>query len=78
MNLPEYLELFSREGDVEVEVKFKNKNHISKVKMSPYEISKIVSQNGEFITKMEFDGYFFEIYKYEIDPVKKKLIIKAQ
>jgi hypothetical protein len=78
MNFPEYLELFSQEGDIEVEVKFKNKKHISKVKMSPYEISKIVSQNGEFITKMEFDGYFFEIYKYEIDPVKKKLIIKAQ
>lgn len=78
MKFPEYLDLFSRDGSVEVEVKFKNKKYISKVRMNPCEISKIVSEDGEFLNKMEFDGYCLEIYKYEIDPINHKLIIKAQ
>ncbi|MBE1426534.1 hypothetical protein H4684_003200 [Desulfomicrobium macestii] len=78
MKFPEYLDLFSRGGSVEVEVKFKSKKNISKVRMNPCEISKILSEDGEFLNKMEFDGYCLEIYKYEIDPINKKLMIKAQ
>jgi len=78
MRFPEYLDFFSREGNIEVEVKFKNGGHVSNVSMNACEILKIVSGDEGFLNKMEFDGHYFDIYKYEIDPIKNKLIIKAR
>ena len=80
MKIPEYLILFSRKGNFEVEVKFKNENYqVIKLKMDPEEITKLINkEKNEFYTEMYFDEYLFEIYKYQIDPIKKKITIFAR
>lgn len=90
MNLPEYYQLFfSNEGTIDVVAKFKTEfdghvstyisKYIRKGKIKPEEILKIVSQDGEgFCKKMSFDEHPYEIYKYEIDPLKNKLVIYAK
>jgi hypothetical protein len=45
--------------------------------MDPEEITQII-HNGKFYTQMSFDEWPFEVYKYEIDPIKNKLIIKVR
>ena len=47
-------------------------------KMMPMEITKLIDpETHQFYTKMNFDDWTFRIYKIEIDPIKKKLIIRA-
>ena len=80
MGLPEYLCLFSHEGSIEVEVKIKDFNStIVNRRMQAAEITKLISEGtNEFITKMTFDEWTFEVYKYQIDPIKKRLTIYAR
>ena len=78
--LPEYLSLFSQSGPVKVAVKISGHDgRISQLSMSPNEINKLLSESSEgFISQMTFDGWPFEIYKYEIDPGKNTLTIRAR
>jgi len=47
--------------------------------MEPSEIIQIVSPDGgEFRKMMTFDEWPFEVYKYEIDPIKNTLTIRAR
>ncbi len=80
MGLPEYLCLFSREGNIEVKVKIKDFNGtVINRRMQAEEITKLISEyTKEFITKMTFDEWTFEVYKYQIDPIKKRLTIYAR
>lgn len=82
MAIPEYLILFSNQnnGDIEVVVKFKNYNgYIRNAKISASEFEKLINpENGEFYTKMTFDEHLFEVTKYEINPINKKITIHVQ
>lgn len=80
MNIPEYLSSFSGDGDIEIQVKFKGHDgFVKNEKMCAHEISALVSDfTGEFHNRMTFDEHPFEVYKYEINPAKKKLIIFAK
>ncbi len=76
----EYLELFSRTGELQVQVKFKNHSGtVASLRMNPEDISKLISPvDGQFFSEMFFDDWPFDIYKYEIDPIKKILTIRAR
>ncbi len=76
----EYLLLFSNQGSIAVQVKFKDfDGKVSNQSMQPNEILRILSpETGEFVRLMTFDEWPFEVYKYEIDPIKKLLIIRAR
>ena len=80
MHTPEYLLLFSGTGPIEVEVRFKDKSiSISKGAMTPEEISNLISDTSDcFHSTMAFDEHPHEVYKYEIDPIKNRLIIFAR
>ncbi len=80
MNYPEYLMLFSGKGEYEVNVKFKDfSGKVINTKMFPSEIVKLISrESNDFYSMMYFDEHLFEIYKYQIDPIKKKLTIFAR
>lgn len=79
MNVPEYLLLFSGSGEFSVEVKFKGDGFVPPRSATVLEIARLVNpETGGFHTAMTFDEHLFEVYKYEIDPIKKKLIIKAR
>lgn len=82
MAIPEYLILFPNQnnGDIEVAVKFKNYNGcIRNAKISASEIEKIINpDNGKFYTKMTFDEHLFEVTKYEINPIDKKITIHVK
>lgn len=77
MLIPEYLVLFSGQGPIKVQVKFKDINgSISDMLMAPGEVDRLISaETGRFITKMMFDECPFEVYKYEIDPINNLLTI---
>lgn len=79
MMLQEYINLFSGRGEIEVQVRFKNFNgEVCSSKMRPEEITKLIDpQTQQFFTEMNFDDWTFRIYKIEIDPIMKKLIIYA-
>nr|WP_320135622.1 hypothetical protein [uncultured Amphritea sp.] len=80
MNIKEYLHLFSNNGPIKVQVKFKDHNgYVATQTMNPIEINELISSNTDmFITQMTFDDWLFEIYKYEIDPIKKIVTIRAK
>ena len=80
MEIPEYLMLFSNNGNININVKFKDhKGSVAKLTMTSDEIVKLINpSNGEFYTEMRFDDWLFEIYKYQIDPLKKKLTIMVR
>lgn len=80
MEEAEYLRLFSKNGDLKVQVKFKDfSGTICALRMNPEEILKLISpSDGQFISKMTFDEWLFEVYKYEIDPLKKVITIRAR
>ena len=80
MEKTEYLELFSRTGELQVQVKFKNySGTVASLRMNPEDISKLISPvDNQFFSRMFFDDWPFEIYKYEIDPIKKILTIRAR
>jgi hypothetical protein len=77
---PEYLLLFSGEGPIRVRVRFKDfKGHVAESALYADELEKLVSPHtGGFITKMTFDEWPFEVYKYEIDPIKNVLTIRVR
>lgn len=78
MIVPEYFMLFSNTGAMSIEVRTsKYRFPIAKRNMDPEEITQII-HNGKFYTQMSFDEWPFEVYKYEIDPIKNKLIIKVR
>ena len=76
----EYFELFSKSGEIKINVKFKdNRGLIASMNMNPREITKLISPiDGQFFSEMTFDDHPFEIYKYEINPLKKTLTIHAR
>lgn len=80
MNPVEYLQLFSNSGKTRIKVKFKDLDDtVATQIMEPAEITRLVSpESGEFIKSMNFDDWPFEIYKYEIDPIKSTLTIYAR
>jgi hypothetical protein len=80
MQLTEFLCLFSNSGATKIQVKFKDfDGRVATQRMEPSEISQIISpDNGEFLTTMTFDEWPFEVYKYEIDPIKNTLTIRAR
>lgn len=80
MNMNEYLLLFSNSGKIQVNVKFEDDGgFITSMKMNPGEITKLISPiDGQFFSEMTFDDYPFEVYKYEINPLKKTLTIYAR
>lgn len=61
-------------------VKFKdNRGLIASMNMNPREITKLISPiDGQFFSEMTFDDYPFEVYKYEINPLKKTLTIHVR
>jgi hypothetical protein len=69
--MDEFKELFSKSGSMKVRVKFKDSSgFVSDSAMNPTEILKTISSevNG-FKRILTFDGWVFEVYKYEIDPI---------
>jgi hypothetical protein len=80
MELLEYLALFSNNGPVKVRVKFKDfDGTVAEQRMLADEIGQLVSpETGEFQSNMTFDDWPFEVYKYEIDPIKRVLTIRAR
>jgi hypothetical protein len=80
MPLSEYLLLFSNRGETKVQVKFKNfDGFVATQTMAPSEIVRLVSEeNGKFLKTMTFDEWPFEIYRYEIDPIRNTLTIRAR
>lgn len=80
MSQIEYLSLFSNQGSITVNVKFKDfDGKVTNQSMKPNEIIRILSpETGEFVTLMSFDEWPFEVYKYEIDPIKNLLTIHAR
>ena len=80
MKNPEYHLLFSKNGPVTIKVKLKDfYGCIPNSAMVPSEIAKLVSCDGEnFIRNMTFDEWPFDVYKYEIDPIKNIVTIWAR
>jgi hypothetical protein len=76
----EYHLLFSKSGPTTIKVKFKDFNgFMPNSTMEPIEIIKLVSADKEsFIRNMTFDEWPFEVYKYEIDPIKNIVTIHAR
>ena len=79
MKVPEYFALFSGEGAFSVEVKFEGEGFVQPRRATAQEVAGLVdAEAGTFHTAMAFDGHLFAISKYEIDPLKKKLVISAR
>lgn len=75
----DYCGLFSNEGEFLVEVYFKNfEGQVNTFNMRAEEITKLIDpKTGQFYTEMDFDGWHFFIYGIEINPISKKLKIRA-
>ena len=80
MDYPEYLSLFSGQGEYQVQVQFKdNKCRVAHSSMAASEVINLVDpKTDSFYRKMYFDDHLLDIYKYEIDPIKLTLNIKAK
>ena len=79
MSAPEYFSLFSESGEFSVEVKFLGEGFVAPRCSTAHDISRLINpKTGRFYVAMTFDDHLFEIYKYEIDPINKKLIICAR
>mgnify|MGYP000738786592 CR=1 FL=1 len=76
----EYLDLFSQDGELDVHVKFKDwSGTIASRRMNPTDLIKLISpEDGQILSKMTFDNASFEVYKYQIDPLRKILTIYAR
>lgn len=79
MTVPEYLMLFSGQGDINVIVRLKDHNgSMVDRRMMAEEIKSLLSPDGtSFHRLMTFDGYLFNVHKYEIDVVRNRLTIFA-
>ena len=80
MNLPEYHQLFSNEGAINVRVKFEDSEvMVPPRKIQPQELAALVATGGgSFHSRMTFDGHPFNVRKYEIDPIKNTVTIFAR
>lgn len=79
MNVPEYFSLFSGAGEFSVRVQFKGDGFVAPRQATAQEIASLMNlQTGTFPASMRFDGHLFEVYRYEIDPIQKQLVIKAR
>ena len=78
-NATEFCTIFNDEGDMSIEVKFKSfDGKVRSFRMQPEEITKLINPlTNEFFTEMIFDDWLFPIRKIEIDPKKKKIVIRA-
>jgi hypothetical protein len=78
--IPEFFLTFASDGPVRVQVKFKGHDGlVSDRTMYPREIEAIVSSDDDsFLKRMTFDDWPFEIYRYEIDPLKNVMTIRAR
>lgn len=74
MPTPEYLLVFSTEGEFIVKVKFKGGfGNVADRRIDPEQIGSLIdASTGTFVTEMTFDEHPFRIQKYEID-LKKKI-----
>lgn len=79
MDYPEYLSLFSGQGEYKVQVHFKGSDsRVANSAMMASEVNCLInSETGTFYTKMYFDDHLFDVYKYEIDPARRTLEIKV-
>lgn len=80
MNLPEYHQLFSNEGAINVRVKFEDSDvMVPPQKMQPQELAALVATDGGgFHSRLTFDGHPYTVRKYEIDPIKNTVTIFAR
>lgn len=80
MSENEYLELFSKTGNIKVQVEFKNfSGSVTSLRMNAEDILKLISPiDGQFISRMSFDEWPFEVHKYEINPLENMLTIHAR
>lgn len=79
MEYNEYLTLFNG-GVYTVKVKFKEfSGSVRDETMSAQEITQLIStQTGEFFSELYFDGWPFQVIKYEINPLKRVVTIFAK
>jgi len=79
MIIPEYLRLFSGQGDISVIVRLKGHDGtVAEHRMMAEEVKSLLSSDGaSFHQIMTFDDYLFSVYKYEIDVIRKRLTIFA-
>lgn len=75
----EYLTLFSNKGSIRVQVKFRGfDGTVAAQAMEPEEIVRLISEEGGgFKRWLTFDEALFEILRYEIDPTRNVLTIRA-
>lgn len=79
MNYPEYLSLFSDAGEFEVSVEFKGDGFMPSRRATAAEIMQLLDvETGAFRTAMTFDEHLYEIYKYNIDPIKSKITLSVR
>lgn len=80
MHYPEYLQMFSNDGNGKVNVLFKKHGGLVKeLAFSPREIMALLSEDGEgFHRYIRFDDYLLEVIKYEIEPSAQTLTITAK
>ena len=80
MHMPEYLELFSNNGSMRVEVRFMDRRvSVAKQSMQEDELSGLIDPaTGKLYRRMLFDEWPFEVLGYEIDLEKGRLVIKAK
>ncbi|MDD3609794.1 MAG: hypothetical protein PHI49_08575 [Halothiobacillaceae bacterium] len=76
----EFLALFSDMGPYRVTVKFKDHpGRVADRQMMAEEIIRLIDRDtGMFAERMEFDGWPFDVVKFDLDPVRKKLTIHAR
>ncbi len=80
MDAPEYYVLFRDGGDIKVVVKRKGyEEFVADLSMNADKIITLIDPStGRFYTEMRFDDWLFEVYRYSIDPIKKKLTIMVR
>jgi len=80
MEIPEYLLLFSGEGDFVVEPRFKGGHGmVTRRRMAAIDVNQLITpdQTG-FYREMYFDDHLLHIMRYVIDPQKRIMTIWAK
>lgn len=81
MENPEYLLLFPNDGPYRVTVRIQgvDRNAVADRQMTAHEVTNLIARGDDsFFSCMKFDERPCEVYKYEIDPIKKILTIRAR
>lgn len=76
---PEFLAIFSNDGDFLVKVKFKGTDaKIANQSMVTDEINKLIDPStGSFFSRMYFDDHLYNVDRYSVDLIKKRVEITA-